>query len=244
MITRPSNSNRECWRVSGTRSARARAALCGRTILDPFRVLSFVLFFRDTLVITTTGLPPPRPHHLTATHVLRIGHGIGHSHSGSTHAFAPLRGVATRESSATSSRYRTYEGVAPLAPPRRAHYRRRAGCLQPENSGPFVLATARTLGCLRAPAPLCGAPANQSYPIDLTSRHHQPHARRLVHRVLSDPPRNGLAVLPKRKTGLEVRGVRRCPWLCTAPLGRRPARASCNRLSYAKADSCPPPCSR
>ena len=95
-------------------------------------------FFRDTLVITTTGLPPPRPHHLTATHVLRIGH----SHSGSTHAFAPLRGVATRESSATSSRYRTYEGVAPLAPPRRAHYRRRAGCLQPENSGPFVLATA------------------------------------------------------------------------------------------------------
>ena len=77
--------------------------------------------------------------------------------------------------------------------------RRRAGCLQPENSGPFVLATARTLGCLRAPAPLCGAPANQSYPIDLTSRHHQPHARRPIHRVLSDPPRNGLAVLPKEK---------------------------------------------
>ena len=26
-----------------------------------------------------------------------------------------------------------------------------------------------------------------------------------------------------------------------APLGRRPARASCKRLGYAKADSCPPP---
>jgi len=38
-------------------------------------------FFRDTLVITTTGLPPPRSHHPTATHVLRIDH----SHSESTH---------------------------------------------------------------------------------------------------------------------------------------------------------------
>ena len=135
-----------------------------------------------------------------------------HSHSESARLRTTTRGGITGRFRQPIADNRTYEGVVPLAPPRRAPVKETRGLpIQPENSGPFVLATARTLGCLRAPAPLCGAPANQSHPIDLTSRHHQPHARRPVHRVLSDPPRNGLAVLPKRKTGLEVRGVRRCP---------------------------------
>ena len=54
--------------------------------------------------------------------------------------FALLRGVAAREISATSSRFRTYEGVPPLASPRRAPVKEmRVG----GDSGPlFVLATA------------------------------------------------------------------------------------------------------
>ena len=122
-------------------------------------------------------------------------------HSGSvTHtrnrlAFAPLRGVATRESSAASSRYRTYEGVAPLASPRRAHERRRAGCLQPECSGPFVLATAPSLSpCGPGSSLQCSGnrshPVNHSLIISVPPRRSTTSAR---------PPRNGLAVLRKEK---------------------------------------------
>ena len=51
----------------------------------------------------------------------------------------------------------------------------------------------------------------------------------------------------EKKMGLEVRDMRRCPFVfAPPPLGRRPARASCKRLGYAKADSCvlSSPCSQ
>jgi hypothetical protein len=36
--------------------------------------------------------------------------------------------------------------------------------------------------------------------------------------------------------------MRRCPWLCTAPLGCRSVSGpAANARGYAKADSCPPP---
>ena len=89
----------------------------------------------------------------TATHAL----GIIHSHSESARLRTTTRGSITgrfRQPIAEIGRMKGLFHWRLLG----AHLhllRRRAGCLQPENSGPFVLATARTLGCLCAPAPLC-----------------------------------------------------------------------------------------
>ena len=106
------------------------------------------------------------------------------------------RGSST-EISGTSSRYRTCEGVAPLASPRRAHYRRRAGCLQPENSGPFVLATAPIFldPCSPGSSLLCLG--NQSIPSNrwLT---HRPCPSAPVHHVLSSTSQRPRRA-PKRK---------------------------------------------
>ena len=151
-----------------------------------------------------------------------IVHSGSSTHTRNRLAFAPLRGVAAREMSAASSRYRTYEGVAPLAPPRRAHYRRRAGCLQPENSGPFVLAAAPICSCLCAPAPLCGAPA-----INLTSRQsHATHHLLIIspmpaHRSTASCPIRRATVLPCSEKKNGSGGQRRA----TVPLAlHRPTR--------------------
>ena len=143
------------------------------------------------------------------------------------------------EISATNSRYRTYEGVAPLASPRRAHCRRRAGCLQPENSGPFVLATALTFldPCSPGSSLLCSGnriPSNhQSITRSSALSLRTGPPRPLVHLATASP-------CSEKKMGLEVRDMRRCPCLCTAPLGCR-SRPAANARGYAKADSCPPP---
>jgi hypothetical protein len=109
--------------------------------------------------------PPPRSHHPTATHALRIDHSL---HSESHPPFAPLRGVATRHVSATSSRFRTCEGVlhwrllgALNNRDARAAYSRRI--VAPSSSlRPLPLDRA-------APAPLCSAQAID--PIQSVSRH-------------------------------------------------------------------------
>ena len=176
----------------------------------------------------------------TATHAL----GIIHSHSES----ARLR---TTERGSTTGSFR--QPVAEIGQMRGLFHRRllgahllrrRAGCLQPEIGGPLVLATAPTLLVPVRPGSSLQCSGSQSH-ISSISHHSSSapcHPTGPPRPVRSAAQRSRRA--PKRKTGLEVRGVRRCPWLCTAPLGRRPVRASCNRLSYAKADSCPPPCSR
>ena len=176
----------------------------------------------------------------TATHAL----GIIHSHSES----ARLR---TTERGSTTGSFR--QPVAEIGQMRGLFHRRllgahllrrRAGCLQPEIGGPLVLATAPTLLVPVRPGSSLQCSGSQSH-ISSISHHSSSapcHPTGPPRPVRSAAQRSRRA--PKRKTGLEVRGVRRCPWLCTAPLGRRPVRASCNRLSYAKADSCPPPCSQ
>ena len=99
--------------------------------------------------------------------------------------------------------------------------RRRAGCLQPENSGPFVLAT----GPYSAqPVPrLLSVVLGQSIPSN------QSHVTLIISPVPADRSSASCPILhatvapcSQKKTGLEVRDVRRCPRLCTAPLGRRP----------------------
>jgi hypothetical protein len=118
--------------------------------------------------------------------------------------------------------------------------RRRAGCLQPENSGPFVLATgpysAQPVPRLLSVVLRQSIPSNQSH-----VTHHQPRASRPVLRILSDPPRNGRAVLRKEKRVWRLEPCGGALDFAPPPLGRRPAGASCKRLGYAKADSCPPP---
>ncbi len=73
--------------------------------------------------------------------------------------------------------------------------RRRAGCLQPENSGPFVLATAPIISpCGPGSSLQCSGnrshPVNHSLVISVPPRRSTASAR---------PPRNGLAVLRKEK---------------------------------------------
>jgi hypothetical protein len=136
-------------------------------------------------------------------HPLRLTLGID------SHLRTTERGSNT-EISATNSRYRTCEGVVPLASPRRARYKRRAGCLQPENSGPFVLATAPIfLGpCSPGSSLLClgnRIPSNQS----LTRQSPVSPSAPIRHVLSSTSQRPRRA--PKRKMGLEVRDMRRCP---------------------------------
>jgi hypothetical protein len=118
--------------------------------------------------------------------------------------------------------------------------RRRAGCLQPENSGPFVLATgpysAQPVPRLLSVVLRQSIPSNQSH-----VTHHQPRASRPILRILCDPPRNGRAVLRKERRVWRLETCDGALVFAPPPLGRRPARASCKRLGYAKADSCPPP---
>jgi hypothetical protein len=181
--------------------------------------------------------PPPRSHHPTATHVLRIDHSL---HSESHPPFAPLRGVATRHVSATSSRFRTCEGVfhwrllgALNKRDARAAYSRRivapSSSLRPL---PLWIVQPRLLSVVLRQS----IPSNQSH-----VTHHQPRAIRPVLRILSDPPRNGRAVLRKEKRVWRLETCDGALDFAPPPLGRRPARASCKRLGYAKADSCPPP---
>jgi hypothetical protein len=102
-----------------------------------------------------------------------------------------------------------------------------------------------------APAPLCSAQAidpiqslnRSSVRQSIPSNHSITHQPSSLRAGPPRPPIHHATVAPcsEKKMGLEVRDVRRCPCLCTAPLGRRPARASCKRLGYAKADSCPRP---
>ena len=100
--------------------------------------------------------------------------------------------------------------------------RRRAGCLQPENSGPFVLAAAPICSCLCAPAPLCGAPA-----INLTSRQsHATHHLLVIspmpaHRSSASCPIHRATVLPCSEKKNGSGGQRRA----TVPLAlHRPTR--------------------
>jgi hypothetical protein len=131
------------------------------------------------------------------------------------------------EISATNSRYRTCEGVAPLASPRRVHYKRRAGCLQPENSGPFVLATAPIFldPCSPGSSLLClgnRIPSNQS----LTRQSPVPPRRSTTS---SCPPRNGRAVLRKEKWVWRLETCDDALCLGTAPHGCRSGWTSCKR---------------
>ena len=124
----------------------------------------------------------------TATHAL----GIIHSHSES----ARLR---TTERGSTTGSFR--QPVAEIGQMRGLFHRRllgahllrrRAGCLQPENSGPFVLAAAPICSCLCAPAPLCGAPA-----INLTS--HQSHVTHHLLIISPMPAHRSTASCPIRR---------------------------------------------
>ena len=134
-----------------------------------------------------------------ATHAL----GIIHSHSES----ARLR---TTERGSTTGSFR--QPVAEIGQMRGLFHRRllgahllrrRAGCLQPENSGPFVLAAAPILLVPVRPGSSLWCSGTQSHVTSISrhssSTHHQSHASPPVHRLLSDPPRNGLAVLRKEK---------------------------------------------
>ena len=154
----------------------------------------------------------------TATHAL----GIIHSHSES----ARLR---TTERGSTTGSFR--QPVAEIGQMRGLFHRRllgahllrrRAGCLQPENSGPFVLAAAPICSCLCAPAPLCGAPA-----INLTSRQsHATHHLLIVspmpaHRSAASCPVRRATVLPCSEKKNGSGGQRRA----TVPLAlHRPTR--------------------
>ena len=85
--------------------------------------------------------------------------------------------------------------------------RRRAGCLQPENSGPFVLATAPILLVPARPGSSLWCSGNQSHRINLTSLIISPLP---ADRSTASYPIRHATVSPcsaKRKTGLEVRGV-------------------------------------
>ena len=108
--------------------------------------------------------------------------------------FTPLRGVATRRVSATSSRFRTCEGVL--------HWRLLGALIEGDARAAYsrrVVAPSSSLRPLprerAAPDPLCSARA-----IDLIqsqSLTHRPCPSAPVHRILSDPPCNGRAVLRK-----------------------------------------------
>ena len=178
---------------------------------------------RIPLLLDHHRLPPPRSHHVYRVlsiqrHPLRLTLGIN----------SRLR-TTERGSNTEISATNTCEGVAPLASPRRAHYRRRAGCLQPENSGPFVLATAPIFldPCSPGSSLLClgnRIPSNHQSitrsSAALSLRTGPP--RPLVHLATVSP-------CSEKKMGLEVRDMRRCPCLSTAPLGCRSARAGCKR---------------
>ena len=185
------------------------------------RVLEPSFFFGYLSYNHHRSRPPPRSHHPTATHVLRIDHSL---HSESHPPFAPLRGVAARHVSATSSRFRTCEGVlhwrllgALNKRDARAAYSRRI--VAPSSSlRPLPLDRA-------APAPLCSAQA-----IDLIQS--ITHSSALSLRAVPPRPLVHLAAASpcsEKKMGLEVRDMRRCPCLSTAPLGCRSARAGCKR---------------
>ena len=134
------------------------------------------------------------------------------------------RGSSTREMSAASSRYRTYEGVlhwrllgALIKGDARAAYSRR---IVAPSSSLRPLSSARA-----APAPLCSAQA-----IDLIQS--ITHSSALSLRAVPPRPLVHLAAASpcsEKKMGLEVRDMRRCPCLSTAPLGCRSARAGCKR---------------
>ena len=131
-------------------------------------------------------------------------HSESSTHTRNRLAFAPLRGVATRRFRRPIADLGHMKGWLHWRLLGALLKRRRAGCLQPESSGPFVLATAPILLSPCAPAPLCSARAIdpiQSISYRSSSAPCQPTGPPRPVRSTAQRPRRA----PKRKTGLEVR---------------------------------------
>jgi hypothetical protein len=175
-------------------------------------------FLRLPLLLDHHRLPPPRPHRLIAYSAFSGIH--SDSHSGSAHAFAPPREVATRRFRQPIADIGHVKGWlhwrllgALIAGDARAAYSRRV--VAPSSSLRRLLFSTRA-----APAPLCRARAinpiqSVTHSSALSLHTGPPH----VHILLSTAQRPCRA--PQKKMGLEVRDMRRCPCLGTAPLGCR-----------------------
>ena len=179
-------------------------------------------FFADTLV---TSPPQIASSSFAPSIACSASSGIhSDSHSESTHAFAPPREVATRRFRRPIADIGHVKGWfhwrllgALITRDARAAYSRRI--VAPSSSlRPLPLDRA-------APAPLCSAQA-----IDLIQS--ITHSSALSLRAVPPRPLVHLAAASpcsEKKMGLEVRDMRRCPCLGTAPLGCRSARAGCKR---------------
>ena len=148
-------------------------------------------------------------------------------HSESTHAFAPPRGVATRRFRQPIADIGHVKGWLHWRLLGASITRDARAAVQPENSGPFVLATAPIFldPCSPGSSLLClgnRIPSNQS----LTRQSPVPPRRSTTS---SCPPRNGRAVLRKEKWVWRLETCDDALCLGTAPHGCRSGWTSCKR---------------
>ena len=173
-----------------------------------------IFFFRITFVIRPPQIASSSFTPSKACSALSVIHSV--SHSESTHAFAPPREVATRRFRQPIADIGHVKGWlhwrllgALTKGDARAAYSR--SVVAPSSSLRRLLFSTRA-----APAPLCCARAIESHPITNQSLAHQPCPSAPVHHVLSSTSQRSRRA-PQKKMGLEVRDMRRCPFVLAPP---------------------------